>query len=292
MKQVIPFTKEITFKSKIGELLSISLDHDLVLKGEDLIVGNFYIKGSYKMLSTSVAATDYSYKIPVEIAISDDYDTYDATIDIDDFRYSVKDEAVLEVQIDVVIDHLEKKTLPVKEEKVFRLSDLKQEEEDRLDDAAKKEDVMVHTHVEDEDLTVQASSVSKSDFSSSEEEKLNEELARRKEENTELELEISKKRELAKELEEELKLLNSEKEKIAEREDVNPMEILATNHKEVFETTEETYQTYSVYVVKEEDTLEKILENYKIREENLRDYNEFSEIVCGMKLIIPSTLEN
>ena len=47
MKQIIPFTKDITFKNTIGDLVSISLDNDLQLKGEDLITGNFYVKGKY-----------------------------------------------------------------------------------------------------------------------------------------------------------------------------------------------------------------------------------------------------
>ena len=50
MKQIIPFTKDITFKNTIGDLVSISLDNDLQLKGEDLITGNFYVKGKLKQV--------------------------------------------------------------------------------------------------------------------------------------------------------------------------------------------------------------------------------------------------
>src|SRR5574344_1491471 len=97
MKQIIPFTKDIVFKSTIGELTSIALDHDLQLKGEDLITGNFYIKGKYKLTKASQLEEDFSYKIPCEIAISDDYDTFDATIDIDDFYYDDKDRDIEEI---------------------------------------------------------------------------------------------------------------------------------------------------------------------------------------------------
>ena len=109
MKQTIPFKKDIVFKSKIGELTGISLENDLTLKGEDLIVGNFYISGTYKMLEGSLTEEEYSYKIPCEIAISDDYDTFDATIDIDDFYYEIINEEVLRVNIVVVINNLERK---------------------------------------------------------------------------------------------------------------------------------------------------------------------------------------
>ena len=50
MKQIIPFTKDITFKNTIGDLVSISLDNDLQLKGEDLITGNFYVKENTNLL--------------------------------------------------------------------------------------------------------------------------------------------------------------------------------------------------------------------------------------------------
>ena len=50
MKQIIPFSKDITFKTVIGEITGISLDNDLSMKEDNLVKGNFYIKGSYKMM--------------------------------------------------------------------------------------------------------------------------------------------------------------------------------------------------------------------------------------------------
>lgn len=117
MKQIIPFEKDILFKTKIGELTSISLDNDLILKGEDIVTGNFYIKGTYKMISSSTNEEEYSYKIPCEIQISDTYDTYDCTIDIDDFSYEIKNDDTLCVKISVLLDNLVKKELEVKEER-------------------------------------------------------------------------------------------------------------------------------------------------------------------------------
>ena len=107
----IYFTKDITLTSKIGELTSISLDHDLQLRGEDTIKGDLYIKGKYKLTKASQIEEDFSYKIPCEIDISDEYDTYDATIDIDDFYYDVIDDEILKINIDLKIDNLTKKEL-------------------------------------------------------------------------------------------------------------------------------------------------------------------------------------
>ena len=144
MKQIIPFEKDILFKTKIGELTSISLDNDLILKGEDIVTGNFYIKGTYKMISSSTNEEEYSYKIPCEIQINNAYDTYDCTIDIDDFSYEIKNDDTLCVKISVLLDNLVKKepeerkeeelidmtdSLPIKEELVKEEPETKKIEE-------------------------------------------------------------------------------------------------------------------------------------------------------------------
>ena len=134
MRQTIPFKKDITFKTKIGELTAIALDNDLTLKGEDLITGNFYVSGTYKMLESSTLEEEYSYKIPCEIAISDDYDTFDATIDIDDFYYEIINDEVLRVNIVVVINNLERKEIeaPIFEEELEDIEILDLEEEEKI----------------------------------------------------------------------------------------------------------------------------------------------------------------
>ena len=133
MRQTIPFKKDITFKTKIGELTAIALDNDLILKGEDLITGNFYISGTYKMLESSTLEEEYSYKIPCEIAISDEYDAYNAEIDIDDFYYEIINDEVLRVNIVVVINNLERKEIeePIFEEKPEDIEILGIEEEEK-----------------------------------------------------------------------------------------------------------------------------------------------------------------
>ena len=116
MTQIIPFTKDITFKTKVFEITSISLDHDLQLKGEDIITGNFYVKGKFKMTKASQIEEGFNYKIPCEINISKEYDAYDAIIDIDDFYYDLLDEEILKVNIAVVIDNLVKKEIEEEQE--------------------------------------------------------------------------------------------------------------------------------------------------------------------------------
>ena len=218
MRQTIPFKKDITFKTKIGELTAISLDNDLTLKGEDLIVGNFYISGTYKMLETSTIEEEYSYKIPCEIAISDEYDTYDATIDIDDFYYEIINDEILRVNIVVVINNLERKE-EVLEEKNEEVDDL---DEDILEDTTDDRSINSDTKIIEEIPEI--------------------------ERDTSSFLEV--------------------KEKVKHEKD--------------------TYLTYRVYIFKEEDTIEGVLEKYNIIKEQLEDYNNLDEITAGTKLVIPS----
>lgn len=246
MKQIIPFTKDITFKTKIGELTSISLDDDLTLKGEDLIVGNFYIKGTYKMIDTQTLEEEYSYKIPCEIAISDEYDTFDCTIDIDDFYYEIIHDEILRVNISLAIDNLSRKELPKKEELVRK--------------------------IKDEDLKKEAPIIN--------------------DKKTPLEeIDITKEVEVVEEIKEEAK--DERKEEVKESRTISPINIITESNPNITQApTEETYLTYSVYLFREGDDIDKIIEKYKITKEALANYNDLSDITPGTKLVIPSFMKN
>ena len=201
MKQIIPFEKNITFKSKIAEIVSISLDNDLMLQGEDLISGNFFINGTYKTFDTSTLEETYSYKIPCEISISDEYDTFDAAVDIDDFYYEVVDDDILHVKIVVSIDNLKKKEI---------------EDSKEVDTFNTSNDSLERCY-EEESNTVSFIDV---------------------------------------------------KDKLKEEND--------------------TYLTYKVYVFKENDSIDKIIEKYNVTKEDLSDYNDLDNISIGSKIVIPS----
>lgn len=69
-------------------------------------------------------------------------------------------------------------------------------------------------------------------------------------------------------------------------EDTNKIEDL---FKEVNDTKE--YSIYRVYTMTENDSLEYIMDKYKISRDDLMDYNDLTVITPGMKLVIPSTDE-
>lgn len=52
--------------------------------------------------------------------------------------------------------------------------------------------------------------------------------------------------------------------------------------------TVETYQSYKVYIVRDGDTLETILEKYSVTKEEIESYNDLKEIHLGDKIIIPT----
>lgn len=223
MKQIIPFEKDILFKTKIGELTSISLDNDLILKGEDIVTGNFYIKGTYKMISSSTNEEEYSYKIPCEIQISDIYDTYDCTIDIDDFSYEIKNDDTLCVKISVLLDNLIKKELEVTEER-------KEEELIDMTDSLSIEEIE-KVVIEDE----------------------------------------------------------KPEELVIDERNIDPVNVLNDIKSDIISNTDESYLTYKVYTVQEEDTIEKICTNYKVSIDQIKDYNDFDNLTTGLKLLIPNS---
>lgn len=49
----------------------------------------------------------------------------------------------------------------------------------------------------------------------------------------------------------------------------------------------ETYQAYKIYIVREGDTLDSIIQRYGVSKEELEQYNDLNEINLGDKIIIP-----
>jgi len=238
MKQIIPFDKEITFKTSVSDITSISLDHDLQLTGEDIIKGNFYIKGKFKMTRGSITEEDFSYKIPCEIAISDDYDAYDATVDIDDFYYDLLEDSILNVHIAVKIDNLTKKEVV---ERCIDVEELEQLEEETIVD--EKSETLKEETEETKKLNISFES---------------EENPKNKK------IDISYK----------------------QKERINPVNVIQNSNEELFKT-ENKYQTYYVYLTKDDDSFETLKEKYKVSREQILDYNDITDITPGIKVIIP-----
>ena len=98
MKQIIPFSKEIVFKTNIASITSISLEHEeKVSDGE--INGDFIIFGDYKIHNDTTEKELFRYRLPFTAIIPDNVIKDSVVVDIDDFRYEQIDEDVLKVNI-------------------------------------------------------------------------------------------------------------------------------------------------------------------------------------------------
>ena len=148
MKKIVPFTKDLMFKTKIGEITSIALDNTLKLESE-LVSGEFIVSGNYKMLDLSQIEEEFKFNIPVDIAIDPKYETSDCLVSIDDFSYEIINEEKLKVNISVMLDNLNIKEDPIEKievslpendnlERDFELldDDLEKEIDTFLDDSA------------------------------------------------------------------------------------------------------------------------------------------------------------
>ena len=85
-----------------------------------------------------------------------------------------------------------------------------------------------------------------------------------------------------------MKCLVKKIEKPKERDDIMDMPSLAQDLFSNLDDTE-TYTTYYVYIVKEEDTIDKILTKYGVTKEDLESYNDIAGIKPGDKIIVPKT---
>ena len=55
-----------------------------------------------------------------------------------------------------------------------------------------------------------------------------------------------------------------------------------------FKDSDETFATYSVYIVRQNDTIEAIMDKYQVSREELESYNDLDNFVIGSKIIIPT----
>ena len=55
------------------------------------------------------------------------------------------------------------------------------------------------------------------------------------------------------------------------------------------DSSEETFSTYSIYILRQEETVQSLIEKYHVTKEELENYNDLSKLTIGSKIIIPNT---
>jgi len=189
MKKIIPFTKDLTFINDIYEINSISLEHSFVAEDNE-IKGEFIINGEYSK-NIIEEKEPFIFNIPFNAIIDYDFDKDKIIIDIEDFNYKIKNNNILEVNINLLIDNIVKKDVIEEPEIIEELND------------------------------------------------------------------------------------NDEREEV-------------TSIFNNFSDKDDKYVTYNVHIYREDDDINKILNEYKISKEELSNYNDLEKITIGSKIIIPS----
>jgi len=95
MKKTVALDKSLEFPTMIGEISSISLEENIKFINEDNIEGELFLNGKYKLTEASRLEEDFSYKIPVEIALSEKLDINKSNVLVTDFFYEIEEDNMI-----------------------------------------------------------------------------------------------------------------------------------------------------------------------------------------------------
>lgn len=263
MKQIITLEKEIAFKTMVGEISSISLEPDLVFINDSEIEGNLIISGTYKMTEASTLEEEFNYKVPVEIMLTNSLVEDKRKVDINNFTYEIVNEEALEIKIELLIEGLEKIVIDEEEKeevnaKEKEIDDIRGSNSEEEPNDIKEEIEVLTTEETTEDLI----SFEDKDILPN----LNDVTSQK-----------------------EIPVMAEELTTIF-KEDTNENNQVMNSIFESFANTDETYSTYSVYILREDDNLEEVMAKYKTNRETLAEYNDLDSLKVGSKLIIPMAI--
>lgn len=261
MKKTISFEKKIDFPTMIGEITAISLEHNLKFIDESNIEGEFEVSGNYKLTEASRIEEPFNYKIPADIVLGEKLDLDTTKIEIEDFYYEIENDDRLICYIDVKVEGVE---------------EIEITEEEEIGDI---EEVQL-THLETTPIPILSTEEVRETLPKMEEtikQELETPEVRECDGDNTYEEEIS---EEVEEVEEQVMQVEAKQQTIEKEQTVGS---LFSSLKD----SDETFATYSVYILRQEESVQSILEKYKITKEELESYNDLSNLGIGTKIIIP-----
>lgn len=253
MNNVIEFKKDCIMKTRVEEITDISLSHDYKIL-EDTIEGYFDVSGEYKLTKASLQKEEFTYTIPFTIALSSLIDHSSINLTIKDFKYEVeKDILHLKMYLNMFYQEMiyeEPAPVPIEES-----IDLPIEEPKEADLVEEEEQIIMN---DIEEMLNNASEVENPQVFHNE------------------------------------VMLDTTHEETKEIKEITQTEVhtnLNENDTEILEnimSNEETsYYKYKIYIMRSEDTIESIAIKYNVTLDDLKEYNDLSNINIGDKIIIP-----
>lgn len=280
MKKKIPFTKEIPFKTMISEITDINLEHDLEIL-DTTIEGNFIVSGKYKMTDASVIEEEFLHRIPFTIEMDDRYDLSKSKLSINDFYFEIINEEILKVNIEVLLDDYFEKELEIIEAtddrglidkiEVNSINNNNDNEVLLLDEA----DASLLKTNSDSNVNSYSDNVSN---------------VMKLENQKSVDNNIIDTNYVVNNIDNSSKVEAVDSSIKTSDNSNGDSEGSVTS---IFASSfnDETFSTYHVYIVRENDTLDSILDRYKVLKEDVSNYNDLNDIKVGSKLIIPCSNE-
>lgn len=260
MKENLKIEKELLFKNNIKDITSISLDNDYKINKQQ-ITGNFIINGEYKIHEISINKEKFNFKIPYSYEINNDIDTSTVKVDITNFTYDYKkDELLVNIEYKITGDR--------KDVLLF-------DDEESLDDFLKRNEVEVISDRID-NIKKEIDKVNNNELKKENDDE-------KEDKNEKIEIKESTSDEINKEE----KDLETIKDEIRGNSDTENEAVTEKDIINNINNVQDKFITYKVYKLKETDTLESIVMKYHTTIDELKEYNDLSNIKINDKIIIP-----
>jgi LysM repeat protein len=238
------------------------------------------------MTEASRLEEDFSFNLPVEISILEKCELNTCKLSIENFNYEIIDDDILRSNIDVLIEGrelIEEKDPTIAEDREEKIEQEEQEvksidTKEECDDKERECDGDSKDEKEKE-IPMKPASI----------EKENIEIDAKIEPAEPTMADISTVTDTSKELEHYMKKIDEIK--ITSKEETKTTTTTNTNSLFSNLTDEaDSFSTYSIYILREGDTLEKVMEKYNITKEKLQEYNDLGTITLNSKIIIPNSI--
>ena len=230
---------------------------------ESSISGELVISGKYKLTAASRLEEDFIFHLPIEIVLTEKLEEATRKVTIEDFRYDIQEDDTLDCHVELLIEGVE-------------IIDVDEEEDTNDDRECVVDELTMEQLIEDEDKSKNLV--------------VEENTSKRECDNDMVDNIINSSEDLeANELNNDS--LPVEKESVSEV--ISTTEV-SENSVEVgslfssFKESDETFATYSVYIFRQNDTIEAVMDKYQVTKEELENYNDLSSLTIGSKLIIPT----